>query len=67
VCGINYLKIGSQIIYPTSTEITLNELSEKIDAQWKVKRTNCYKWNYKTSNNILLFHKKLTNLQLILK
>jgi D-arabinose 1-dehydrogenase-like Zn-dependent alcohol dehydrogenase len=24
-------KIGSQIIYPTSTEITLNELSEKID------------------------------------
>jgi D-arabinose 1-dehydrogenase-like Zn-dependent alcohol dehydrogenase len=24
-------KIGSQIIYPIATEITLNELSEKID------------------------------------
>jgi hypothetical protein len=27
-----------------ATEITLNELSEKLTAQWKVKRKNCYKY-----------------------
>jgi hypothetical protein len=30
-CGINYLKIGSHNLSDIATEITLNELSEKID------------------------------------